>query len=363
MRVSHWNARSSMLALALLIGIVPSSAANGDDTTELELVSVAAHDRAAVVLKSNERPICVFYGDGTLTGNLAEHRSRKTWSGVVEHTSKAGDRHRYDIRYSVQAPELISIAGRLFQIPIGPTDKPEKELKAPWFVLTSYGRPIATGRYFSTPSTDNLNPKSQYSHAWYFDRDLYAAESQRNTLEMDDLEGWVIAWDEQHCIQHSDSARVAKLRIFDDGRVIVNDGYAGSLQEKRLPIDIVRRLRQDLASMAGVTNEVKLLGNTSVISDGELIDGGELDLQITSRFPTTLNSFALWDQYQDSITVRIGQTSHSINVVHPGPDGRPTYIPSGWNAMRDRLATIMRSDSQTTTTNANKKPADPNEVR
>lgn len=355
MLASHWNAWSSMLVLALLIGTAPSSAADETDINKVELVSVSAHERAAVVLQSGETPVCVFYGRGKLTGQLIENRSRKTWNGVIEHADAAGNRLPYDIRYSLQAPELISIAGRLFRIPVGPTEKTKQELKAPWFVLTSYGRPIATGRYFSRPSTDDLNPKSQYSHAWYFDRDRHAAESQRNTLEMDDLEGWVISWDEQHCIQHSDGARVAKLRIFGDGRVVVNDGYAGSLHTKQIPIEDVRRLLQDLALMTEETHEVTLPGEVSI--------AGDLDLQIASRFPKTLNNFAMWDQYQDFITVRIGKTSQSINVVHPGPDGNPTHIPSGWDEMRDRLAAIMRSDSQTATTNTNKKNTGPNEVR
>lgn len=334
---AKWIHVAVVAALSVVSGVLSSEVAATDANPErVEVSIVADHGRSAAVLRSGDRPICVFYGHGTIDAVMNQDTRRRTWNGVIEHELETGERHRYSLRYQVSAPELISINGRLFRIPLSPVDEPDATRAPPWFVLTSYGRPIATGRYFSVPTPKDLDPKSQYSHAWYFSNDVYAAESQRNTLEMDDLTGWVIAWDEQHCIQHSDGARVAKLRVFGDGRVIVNEEYRGSLVEKQISTEEVQQLRERLLAMGSPVES-----EDSSELDDVTIDHDAVDLLVGSSFPSTLRNYGMWDQYQDLITVRTGEKTDAICIVHPGPSDSIGRVPPGWEAVRDKMSAIM----------------------
>lgn len=114
-----------------------------------------------------------------------------------------------------------------------------------WCGLTSYGRTQSTKRWHdwlaeeSDPAKSELNHERQFSAAWYFDNDLFTFESYRTTLEMDDLTNVVIAWDEQHPIQHSDAARAAKLRVLADGRLFASrDGREATQQLQLTPVEL-----------------------------------------------------------------------------------------------------------------------------
>jgi hypothetical protein len=177
------------------------------------------------------------------------------------------------------------------------------------------------------PKIGDLDRAKTYSHAWYFDRDLHEAELHRNSLEMDDLKGWVVAWDQQHCIQHSDNSRVARLRMFPDGRVVANRTRSDPLAELRIAPDEVRLLTDELLKMAKLQSRDQ---------SERPVPSPVAAATPRSLFPRALGR-GLWDQHQDLVRIKDEDQLHTLRVVHAGRNDRVGRVPDGWDDMRDRL--------------------------
>ena len=310
--------------------------------TEIQAKTVTEHDRSMTTLMHGDRPICSFYAHGQLSTERTPEESGSTWTGRIKHTQNDGSVNTYTVRYVATAMSLISLSGRSFTVPTPPASNTSEDAKprSPTFVMTSYGRPVPTGRSFEVAIEGDLTPKKQYSQAWYFDNDLYKAESRRNTLEMDDLEGWVVAWDSQHCIQHSDGARVAKFRLFADGRLIINRDHRRVLAERKIAPDEVKQLLVDLAAMQDQSASLERALLNAVKADPDSIVGLPINIDSTLIQSVAIQTplgHGLWDQFQDIVHFRRDGRKETINVVYAGPDQRPTRIPPGWDEMHRRL--------------------------
>jgi hypothetical protein len=228
-RRSPWVMRA-WLGIALLWPSLRSvPAADDADTAPPELVTRSAHERSVVALQTAGRPHFVLSTELKLSRPTD---SEWTWTGHIDHRPPGGEVQRHTLTFSSESPEEISLDGRTVPIPNRLHQDPDEKPRGPWFVLTSYGRAVPTGRFFRFPDIADLDHERQYSIAYYFDRDVYEAETHRNTLQLDDLDSWILAWDEQHCISHSDGVRIARLRVFADGRVVANRRPGEPLIEK-----------------------------------------------------------------------------------------------------------------------------------
>ena len=329
-----------LVATALCPCVSPPRAAEGlpsVETSPPEPVTLIGHGRVVFALERDGRPHFVIYAQGKLRSKLSLRTSPSLgwiWSGDVEHVPPDGGSQRYEVSFSSEAPERIVLNGKMFPIPKQRVDESQELLRGPWFVLTSYGRAVPTGRYFALPNTGDLDPAETNSHAWYFDRDLHGAEVRRNSLEMDDLEGWVVAWDQQHCIQHSDNSRVARLRLFPNGRIVTNRTHSMPLTERRTAPAEVQLLVDRLLKMA----------RQHARSQSDKPPPSAAVGTPRRPFPRALGR-GLWDQHQDLVRIKDEDQLHTLRVVHPGRNDRVGRVPEGWDDMRDRLWKFLNTAS------------------
>jgi hypothetical protein len=144
------------------------------------------------------------------------------------------------------------------------------------------------------------------------------ASKSAGDLELDDQQGWAVAWDEQHPISHSDGARVARLRLFADGRIV----GARSSHEA-----LVRRKISERAAAALIADLVAMAGDPEIRADDAV-----------SVSPL---GAALWDQYQELVRIVHDGKTYAIHVTHPSAEGDLGSIPLGWKDMNERLWALL----------------------
>lgn len=302
------------------------------NATAMQCSVLATNGRSMVTLTQADRPVCSFYAQGALTASVESNETGGRWTGQIKHTPVNSESHTYNLAYDVVSSSQVSINDRSYRIRTeGAAAKADDaKPRCPTFVLTSYGRVVPTGRSFEVATAADLEPKTQFSKAWYFDRDLYGAETNRNTLEMDDLSGWVVGWDQQNPIQHSDGARIAKFRLFADGRLVINRGRRQPLAERKISPEEVTSLLGELAEMVTPPEDADEIDKLNVAVK-------KLNLGI-AHSPL---GRGLWDQGQDIVYLRDEGRGDTIRVIHEGRDQRPTQIPLGWEAAAQRLRELV----------------------
>lgn len=334
-----WVMRAWLGIVLLWPNLQLALAADDADTAPPELVTRSAHERSVVALQTAGRPHFVLYARGTLSTELKLSRptdSEWTWTGHIDHRPPGGEVQRHELTFSSQAPEELSLDGRIFPVQNRLEQKADEKPRGLWIVLTSYGRAVPTGRFFSFPDVAELDWQQKSTDAYYADMDVFNAEICRHTLEMDDLTGWILSWDEQDCISHSDGLRTARLRVFADGRVVANPGYNDPLIEKQITPGEVQALVNDILKLNGV-NSRELSANVPT--------SGLSGLSVESVSSSPLGR-GLWDQNQELIQIREDDKIHDLRVVYPGQKDRLGHVPGGWEEIRDRLWTLILSNSE-----------------
>ncbi len=312
------------------------SPAAEDEAPRIRLLS--DHGRSAFTIDRAGRPLFVIYAHGTLSTELTVgDATNGEWhcNGTIEHHHPEGETHHFEMSFTAGSPGTLSLNETEFPIPatFTATNNPDDALRGPWFIITSYGRIVPSGRSFTRPTDDELDPEHQYSQAWYMDRDVWDAEVYRNTLEMDDLEGWVVSWDHQHCMQHSDSGREARLRIWADGRVVSWEGPHRPIVEHQISPEEVQTLVDDLVAMTDSPKIVDLATPATEAEPSEVF-------VVSPRGPT-------WNQFQEFVDVRQGDHEHMVHVLYPGMDDPLGSVPLGWEEMQQRLFDLIdRSGGQ-----------------
>jgi hypothetical protein len=126
------------------------------------------------------------------------------------------------------------------------------------------------------------------------------------------MTGWVIAWDEQNPIQHSDGERIAKLRVFPDGRVVALQSVRDPLAEMRIPKDDVTRLVAWLIDEQKAT-ERQMLRFTPEDRIGKV------------RVPEQVQVDPLlgphWDQHLGRVAIQRGGKTYDLLQIQSGPEG------------------------------------------
>jgi hypothetical protein len=220
--------------------------------------SNSGYGRSALGLLQNERLLVAFYARGSIAFEANSVREQfdeqGTWSIDFVHTTEESQTNKYHLEYRQQSPHEVRVNDRVIPLgtaltvdgaedqrwTAGPSATEPDASRGIWCGLTTWGRVQSTQRWFewlsdeTDPDKSELNHERQFSMAWYLDNDLFAFESYRTTLEMDDLTNVVIAWDRQHPIQHSDGARAAMLRVLADGRVFASNNGRETIQSLQL---------------------------------------------------------------------------------------------------------------------------------
>lgn len=294
----------------------------------IEVRSREANERTALWLTSGENPRCGFYASGKLTAKL--NIDGEETVGELLHESLEGTTQRYELRYNAKTGRL-AIDGKAVDaaFPRGESPDGAEALaavgKALWFIATTFGRIAPSDRWSSPPAAEDLSPTKRFSFAWYLDRDLELAETYRYNLELDALEDWSIAWDERHPISHSDGARVARLRLFADGRLVGARSPDQKLFRRRVSPDLAAALISDLVTMAGDAKAGSVETGDAASSWG-----------VASSW-----SAALWDQRQELVRIAHEGQIRLIHVVEPSAKGGPGSAPLGWKEMRGRLGALL----------------------
>jgi hypothetical protein len=322
--------RSARLVICLAVATLAGLTANAQDETGPlpPRLLVVQGERSAVAVRFNKRLDFVIYSHTHLDAEINEEKvspMKSTWSGYVEQRRADGMAKRFELHYSTDKPDVIVLDGKEFAIanPLDAAKEADGEDRGPWFLLTSFGRLVPSGRFFEAPhDPDSLDPKKEYSLAWYMDQDVHQAETYRHNFDLDDLKDWVIAWDEQHPISHSDGARVARLRIFADGRIVGARSHLEPLVHARLSKAEVDALVADLIAMArkpDVVVDPKLTVASSPLGRG------------------------LWDQHQDVVHIHRDGERHLVHVTHPGRRDPVGDVSPGWKEMNERLWKLLQA--------------------
>jgi beta-lactamase regulating signal transducer with metallopeptidase domain len=226
-------------------------------------ILISAFGRSAVGLINGEKLLIAFYTRGKLAFDpqtvTDRFNAEGAWKLTLRQTTEEEKTHDYRLEYHANRPNEVLVNGRAMTLGMEIKWGDEtNRTNGIWCGLTSYGRCQSTRRWHNwfeslanDPEKSELNPERQYSWAWYLDDDLYEFESYRTTLEMDDLPNVVIAWDEQHPIQHSDAARAAKLRVLADGRVFASSNGREAAQQWQLTPAELNTLIEKLVPLFG----------------------------------------------------------------------------------------------------------------
>jgi beta-lactamase regulating signal transducer with metallopeptidase domain len=296
---------------------------------------IPGHDRSAVAWQTGDKVHFVLYAQGFLQTGLEETFYPTGEWRIRGHINLLKDRQevrRFEIRHSSAEPDTLYLEGKAYAMDAyaKPNSTDGVTRSGRLFILREHGEPLQTARTLPLKSEADLDPKQPGSLAALADRDLYLAETYRLSRDLDAQEGWVIAWDVQHAAQHSDGARIARLRVFSDGRVAAWQGLGKPLVEKRIARDEVNALVSWLIDEKGATPRRSL----QVIDDA----GKKRELFL-DPLPT-----ALWDQFGDRVAVKRDGQTYDLVSISPGHDDVLPQIPNNLPSdVIDRLQQLIQA--------------------
>ena len=137
----------------------------------------------------------------------------------------------------------------------------------------------------------------------------------------------MIAWDDQHRIQHSDGAREARVRVFADGRVIGVRSYRDPLVKRNI----------DKASLAALVEDLIAMAEKPVSSPTDEKQSPDDKKPLVTLAGDTALGRGMWDQEQDLVRIRHEGHTYFVHVIHPGRSDRVGQVPIGWEEMHERL--------------------------
>jgi hypothetical protein len=129
-----------------------------------------------------------------------------------------------------------------------------------------------------------------------------------NSRRLAEQDGWVVAWDEQHPIQHSSGIRMARLRLFPDGRLLVLQGVLDPIAEARIPTDDVNSLVDWLIDEQAARKRAAFKVKQA--------DGIQTEVE-WDPLPS-----ALWDQHAERVAVRRKDAVYDLIRFSPPRDER-----------------------------------------
>ena len=143
--------------------------------------------------------------------HLADREKTKT-------AGKNADQRVVSVKYTSDAPTTLFLNGKAYDLAAPPRVTPMGALEAApgrILLLRDDGKPFQTHRTLALRNEKDLESIGNFAVADHVNAGVYA-ESRR----VQQMEGWVLAWDVQVPLRHSGGHRTARLRIFPDGRVL-----------------------------------------------------------------------------------------------------------------------------------------------
>ena len=200
---------------------------------------------SAIAVQSKEDVNFVLAYTGFLSSGMSEWSSgtdaetKWRFEGLVhlvdvEKTRAVGknvDKRAIAVKYTSDAPRTLFLDGKAYDLsrPARVTSMGAVESPGRLFILRENGEPLQTNRTLPLRNEKDLVTIGDFAV-----RDRFHMETYAESRRVQAMEGWVLGWDVQHPIQHSDGQRAALLRIFPDGRLLyLNNGR--QLQELKLP--------------------------------------------------------------------------------------------------------------------------------
>jgi beta-lactamase regulating signal transducer with metallopeptidase domain len=274
---------------------------------------IFGHQRSAVGWQTDDKVYLVLYANGFLQTGLEETSFPTGEWSVRGHINLLQDRRvvrRFELRYSSDDLDTVYVDNKAYVMDAPPKDGAEGAMQTGrLIVLREKGEPLHTHRTLRLNSTKDLDPQQSGSLAALADMDLHLAETYRASRELAAQPGWVVAWDKHNPIQHGDGARIARLRIFPDGRVAVWEGLGKPLAETRIAREEVTELVNWLIDEQHAGARMPM----NVVAE----DGSKKQIFLDPLLGS------LWDQEAQRVAAKRGEMIFDLLSVTPERPDRP----------------------------------------
>ncbi|HWB05001.1 MAG TPA: M56 family metallopeptidase [Verrucomicrobiales bacterium] len=272
-----------------------------------DVFQISAAKQSAIAIQTDKDVNFVLYHPGFLSRGFSRSESTdgntRRWKiqGVVQikDVSVPGSdriKREFKVLYSSDDPNTLFLDDKAYVLnqPIEATLKGAIGMSGRIFILQEKGDPIQTDRTLSVRNEKDLETIGEFAK-----RDLEERETYGANRTVQKMEGWLLAWDVQHPIQHGDGQRLARLRIFPDGRVLWMPDHRSVHEFKMSPEGI-----------AGLT--------TSLVSERHVPEWKPQKVKFGDRELEMEPATNVWDAYTNILKFRHDGKMHGI-VVSSGP--------------------------------------------
>lgn len=263
--------------------------------------------QSAIAVQTEKDVNFVLYHPGFLSRGFSRSESTdgntRRWKiqGVVQikDVSVPGSdriKREFKVLYSSDDPNTLFLDDKAYILnqPIEATLKGAIGMSGRIFILQEKGDPFQTDRTLPVRNEKDLETIGEFAK-----RDLYERETYGPNRAVQKMEGWLLAWDVQNPVQHGDGQRLARLRIFPDGRVLWMPDHR-SVHEFKMSAEAIAELTTGLVSERQVPEWKP-----------QKVKFGDRELEME---PAT----NVWDAYTNILKLRHDGKMHGI-VVSSGP--------------------------------------------
>ena len=239
----------------------PAAALNGLPEDVIPELTRQSNDKySAVACQSEKHVNFVLVYPGAISTGLSETSldANGKWSieGNIHlvdlaKTKAAGknvDKRVIALKYTSGAPNTLFLDGKAYDLARRSSATLTAMLDMPGrvFMLRDEGEPFQTHRILALRSEKDLETVGKFAA-----HDMFMAQTYADSRRVRRMKGYVLSWDTQRPIQHSDGEHVAQLRIFPDGRVLsLSNGRR--LKEFKIPAAALAELLRWLVEEGGV---------------------------------------------------------------------------------------------------------------
>jgi ankyrin repeat protein len=293
------------------------SASPPEDTTDAVPLEQTEHlpdvsqfsgaKQSAIAVQTEKGVNFVLYHPGFLSRGFSRSESTdgntRRWKiqGVVQikDVSVPGSdriKREFKVLYSSDDPDTLFLDDKAYVLnqPIEATLKGAIEMSGRIFILQEKEDPIQTDRTLPMRSEKDLETIGEFARRDLYEREIYGANRA-----VQKMEGWLLAWDVQNPVQHGDGQRLARLRIFPEGRVLWTPDHR-SVHEFKMSPEGIAELTASLVSERHVPEWKP-----------QKVKYGDRELEME---PAT----NVWDAYTNILKFRRDGKMHGI-VVSSGP--------------------------------------------
>ena len=291
---------------------------------------------SAFAVQTSDKVHFVLYSWDKIESEIKRTGTAADWSfrGPV-HLVRNGKRIRsFEVTFTSKKPGELWLGKQRIQLTrvVAVTEKGAIQIAGRLIGLTEDLDPLNTQRTLELRNAKDLKTIRQMA-----DRDLVLARHYRFHRELDTMTGWILAWNDQHMIQHSDGAYVPQMRIFPDGRVVVPDRRRGLLTLRLSRKDLNELLNELIEHPAAQRLPKRTPRLTETVKD-------------ESTIPFVQIRGGHWDQASSRVTIHAEGETYSLFYLSKSRDGRPQTGMSDeqWRPLAKRLWDLaMRVQKET----------------